>query len=112
MHIHFASLLVFPGRSGIIPPGKFTDKEPYSMTTETINQLDSFIKTQILKQPDRTIAPEEPLISGGLIDSFSLVDLALFVEETFNVRIDDTELNAETFDSLQQLAELIASRQG
>lgn len=80
------------------------------MTTETIQQINSFITSQILKQPDRRIAPDEPLISGGLIDSFSLVDLALFVEETFNVRIDDTELNAETFDNLQQLAELIASR--
>ena len=81
------------------------------MTTETINQLQTFIITQILKQPDRAIEPGEPLISGGLIDSFSLVDLALFVEETFGVRIDDTELNAETFDSLTQLAGLIESRQ-
>jgi acyl carrier protein len=46
-----------------------------------------------------------------MIDSFSLVDLAMFVEETFGVRIDDTELNADTFDSLTQLADLIKSRQ-
>ncbi len=45
-----------------------------------------------------------------MVDSFSLVDLALFVEENFGVRIDDTELNAETFDTLNQLAELIDSR--
>ena len=81
------------------------------MTSELITKLAEFISTQILKQPDRSIAPDEPLISGGLIDSFSLVDLALFVEETFSVRIDDTELNADTFDTLTQLAELIQSRQ-
>jgi acyl carrier protein len=67
---------------------------------------------EIMKQPDRKIGVEEALISGGLIDSFSLVDLALFIEETFGVRIDDTELNAETFDTLKELAELIKSRQG
>ena len=82
------------------------------MTTETINKLNRYITTEIMKQPDRTIAPEEPLISGGLIDSFSLVDLALFIEDNFNVVIDDTELNAETFDSLAQLATLIQERQG
>ena len=45
-----------------------------------------------------------------MIDSFSLVDLALYVEDTFNVHIDDSELNADTFNTLAELAALIASR--
>ncbi len=81
------------------------------MTSETITKLESFITNEILKQPDRKITADEALISGGLIDSFSLVDLALFVEENLSVRIDDTELNADTFDTLSQLAALIESRQ-
>jgi acyl carrier protein len=56
------------------------------------------------------IGADEPLISGGLIDSFSLMDVALFVEDNFGVRIDDTELNADTFDNLTQLASLIEAR--
>jgi len=77
----------------------------------TIPQLSNFIATKILKQPNRQINPDEKLISSGLIDSFNLMDLALFVEDTFGVRIEDTELNAETFDTLTQLDSLIASRQ-
>jgi acyl carrier protein len=46
-----------------------------------------------------------------VIDSFSLVDVALLVEDTYGVHIDDSELNAETFDTLNQLAELIRARQ-
>ena len=76
-----------------------------------IEQLSNFISSEILKQPDRTIKPDEPLISSGLIDSFNLMDLALFVEDNFGVRIEDTELNADTFDTLNALAELIQSRQ-
>jgi acyl carrier protein len=38
------------------------------------------------------------------------MDLALYVEDTFGVRIEDTELNADTFDNLTQLAALIESR--
>jgi acyl carrier protein len=79
--------------------------------TETIFQLEQFISSKILKQPNRKIDSGEALISGGLIDSFSLMDLALFVEDTFGVRIQDTELNAQTFDSLDQLAALIQARQ-
>jgi acyl carrier protein len=80
------------------------------VTDTLLPALEKYIATQILKQPNRKIAADEPLISSGLIDSFSLMDLALFVEDTFGVRIEDTELNANTFDSLNQLAGLIASR--
>jgi len=72
--------------------------------------LSHYIATNILKQPSRAISADEPLISSGLIDSFSLVDLALFIEDTFGVHIDDTELNKETFDSLEQLSALILAR--
>lgn len=81
------------------------------MTEIVIPQIEKFIANQILKQPSRTITADEALISSGLIDSFSLMDLALFVEDTFGVRIEDTELNADTFDNLSQLASLIQSRQ-
>jgi acyl carrier protein len=81
------------------------------MTEAIIKVLEENISAKILKQPNRKIAPDATLISSGLIDSFSLVDLALFVEDTFGVRIDDSELNAQTFDTLSQLAALIESRQ-
>ena len=78
--------------------------------SDVIAQLSTFIRTNILKQPNRVIEPSEPLISSGVIDSFSLMDLALFVEDTFGVRIEDTELNAGTFDNLTQLESLIQAR--
>ena len=80
------------------------------MTDAITSQIEKYISTQILKQPNRKISGDEPLISSGLIDSFSLMDLALFVEDTFGVRIEDTELNANTFDNLTQLTSLIESR--
>ncbi len=79
-------------------------------TDEIIQKLAIFITKEIIKQPKRALSADEKIISSGLIDSFSLVDLSLFIEDTFGVRIDDTELSAETFDSLGQLATLIQSR--
>ena len=81
------------------------------MLDEILQSLNTYITDQILKQPRRQIAPTEALITSGLIDSFSLVDLALFIEDRFGVRIDDTELNADTFDTLDELAALIQARQ-
>jgi acyl carrier protein len=82
------------------------------MSDDILSVLAKHIATTILKRPNRVIAPDEALISTGIIDSFSLVDLSLFVEDTFGVRIDDSELNAGTFDTLNQLVELISTRKG
>jgi acyl carrier protein len=73
-------------------------------------KLNQYIATEILKQPKRSLAPDEKLVSSGLIDSFHLVDLSLFIEDTFNVHIDDTELNADTFDTLAELEALVLQR--
>jgi acyl carrier protein len=80
------------------------------MSDSISSVLASKIAERILKQPNRVIKGDESLISSGLIDSFSLVDLAIIVEDEFGVRIDDSELNAETFDTLDALVKLIESR--
>ena len=80
------------------------------MSDEIVQKISKYIAVEILKQPSKIISPDEPLLSSGLIDSFHLVDLALFVEDNFGVRIDDSELNSSTFDTLNQLVALIQSR--
>ena len=80
-------------------------------TDELKTKLGEYLANDILRQPGRTIQGSEALLSSGLIDSFHLVDLALFVEDNFGVHIDDSELNASTFDTLDQLASLIQVRQ-
>ena len=80
------------------------------MSTDIEAAISRYVAEQMLKQPKRIIAPDEKLISSGLVDSFHLVDLALFVEEAFGVHLDDAELNAESFDTPAQLAALIRSR--
>jgi len=80
------------------------------MTDTILEKLSAYITTEFLKQPGRILTPNEPLLSSGLIDSFHLVDLSLYVENNFGVRIDDAELNASSFDNLNQLVAFIQSR--
>ncbi|NIS79181.1 MAG: hypothetical protein GTO14_02930 [Anaerolineales bacterium] len=69
-----------------------------------------YIAEEILLDPTRVVHAEEPLITSGLIDSFHLVDLALYVEDSFRVRIEDTELAASVFDTVSELTTLIVGR--
>lgn len=80
------------------------------MTTELHDALAKYIATEILQQPKKVIAPDAALISSGLIDSFHLVDLQLYVEQQYGAQIDDTELNKDTFDTIDQLVALIQER--
>jgi acyl carrier protein len=80
------------------------------MTEEMLTTLAKQITAEFMGQPDRVLNPDEPLLSSGMIDSFHLVDLALFVEDNFGVHIDDADLNASTFDSLNQLVAFIQKR--
>ena len=77
------------------------------MTDDMVNELGQLIAEQDYQAAGQNLKADQALISSGLIDLFSLVDLALLVEDTYGVRIDDSELNADTFDTLEQLAALI-----
>lgn len=81
------------------------------MDSTILEKLTEYVVNDILKQRKRIIDPNTKLISTGLIDSFSLVDLAIFVEETYGVRIEDSELNSQTFDTVSELARLVQIRQ-
>ena len=79
--------------------------------SDTLTTLSDYICKDLLQQPNRSLTAADVLLSSGLIDSFHLVDLATFVEDTFGVLIADYELTPDTFDTLGQLAALIEARQ-
>lgn len=58
------------------------------------------IASEYLNLAPDDLPVDSPLVSNSLIDSFNLVDLALFVEEELRVYIEDMKLNASVFDSI------------
>lgn len=72
--------------------------------------LRRFIATTMIRDPNYPLADDEPLITGGLVDSFSLVELALFIEEQFGVKFADPELTAQNMDTLNQIVANIEAK--
>lgn len=73
--------------------------------------LRQYITTELMRDPDYPLKNDEALISGGLIDSFSLVELQIFIEAEFGVHIEDTELTADAIDNVNDIITLIEARQ-
>ena len=72
--------------------------------------LANYIKKDLIRNPNYPLKADEALITGGLVDSFSLVELALFIEETFGVHFDDVELTADNMNTLDQIARNIEAK--
>lgn len=66
-------------------------------------KLKAYLKAEIIKNPEYPLRDDEPLISGGLIDSFSIAHIAVFIERETGVRIPDTELTLDTMDSVDRM---------
>lgn len=73
-------------------------------------QLRDYIKTHMIRDPRYPLKDDEALITGGLVDSFSLVELALFIEENFGVHFDDPELTADNMNTLDQIVANIEAK--
>jgi len=43
-------------------------------------------------------------LEEGIVDSTGVLELVMFVEETFGITVEDDEIVPENFDSVQQLA--------
>lgn len=78
------------------------------MTREDlIARLRTFILHKIVKQPSLTLGDDEPLITGGVMDSMSLAYLGVFIEQEFGVQIPDNDLTTEAMDTLGQMADRV-----
>ncbi len=53
-----------------------------------------------------------PLISSGLVDSFSMVSLKVFLEKKYGVKLPDDEATPEAFDTVDSICDLVRKHQG
>lgn len=72
--------------------------------SEIISGLRTFILKELIHDPNFEIAGDTPIISSGLITSFSVVELSLFIETEFGVYIPDADLTIENMDTLEKMA--------
>jgi acyl carrier protein len=79
---------------------------------EIKDKLRTFICAELLNNPDYPLRDDEPIITSGLMDSFSLAQIGVFAEIEFNVYIPDTDLTVDAMDTLDQMAGQIAKELG
>jgi acyl carrier protein len=69
--------------------------------------LRQYITKYVLNSPHFELKDDEPLVTSGLIGSFALVDIALWVEREYNVRVSDRDLLDQKFNTLNDFADYV-----
>ena len=77
-----------------------------------MNEVQSVVRDYVVKEyleegDDREITETTPLISGGIVDSFSMVSLKRFLERKYDIQIPDADASTAAFDTLDSIAALI-----
>ena len=58
-----------------------------------------------------TPADDESLFDSGLLDSFTLTDLASDLETKFDIKIPDSDLQPRKFDTIERIDAYITGKQ-
>ncbi len=67
-----------------------------------------YVKKEYLEDTDdRDLTAETRLITGGIVDSFSMVSLKRFLERKYAIQIPDAEASPAAFDTVDDIAALV-----
>ncbi len=77
--------------------------------SEDVKQLIiNYVKKEYLDEDsDQSIDENTKLISGGIVDSFSMVSLKMFLEKKFKISIPDEKATPDAFDSVNSIMKLL-----
>ena len=69
-----------------------------------------YVRNEYLDEDDEDdieLDENTPLISSGIVDSFSMVSLKTFLEKKFEIALPDREATPEAFDTVKKIVELV-----
>jgi D-alanine--poly(phosphoribitol) ligase subunit 2 len=73
-----------------------------------------YIRSEYLEDDDEDVDLDvnTPLISSGIVDSFSMVSLKRFLEKQYDISIPDEQASADAFDTVSSIVTLVKKYQG
>jgi acyl carrier protein len=70
---------------------------------EVRDKIRKYISVELIRDPGYELEDDEGIITGGLMDSFALAELSVYIEGEFDVYIPDPELTVNQMDTLDQI---------
>jgi len=72
------------------------------------DEIRNYVKKEYLEEDeDKEIKDDTALISSGIVDSFSMVSLKMYLEKKFKISIPDAKATPQAFDTINNIIELL-----
>ena len=75
-------------------------------------QVRSFISSNFFLPESEELADGSSLLDQGIIDSTGVLELILFLEETFSLTVEDSEMLPENLDSVDSITTFVTRKKG
>ena len=72
-----------------------------------------YVRNEYLDEDDEDdveLTETTPLISSGIVDSFSMVSLKTFLEKKYEIKLTDEEASPEAFDTVEKIVVLVQQK--
>jgi methoxymalonate biosynthesis acyl carrier protein len=79
-----------------------------TMTDELRDRIRAFVSTQA---PGSDVDDDDDLFAGGLVNSLFAVQLVLWLEQTFDLRVENQDLVLATFATINSITDYVAGKQ-
>jgi acyl carrier protein len=79
---------------------------------EAAEKIKDFIKQEILFEDTSQALNEDTPLLNGVMDSLGLMQLVAFIEEEYDVEIDDADMTAEHFRTVGDIEALVNQKVG
>ncbi len=80
------------------------------MSEDLKAKIIEYIREEYLEDDSVVLKGETPLISSGIVDSFSMVSLKMYLEEELGIKMTDDEASTEAFDTVNSILALVEKK--
>ena len=70
-------------------------------------QIYEFIQKNFIFNADTHLSDTQSLLGSGVIDSTGVLELISYIEQHFRIKLEDSELVGENFDSIEKITTFI-----
>jgi acyl carrier protein len=76
---------------------------------EVADKVRGFLKEEVVLDPNAQLGDDTPLLEG-ILDSLALMQLVAFIEEEYEMEIDDVDVTTENFRTIADIERLVDGR--
>ena len=75
--------------------------------SEILKQVTDFIEQNFVYDQEMSLNKDESLLDSGLVDSTGILEVVSFLEQTYNITVEDEEMVPDNLDSINKISSFI-----